>query len=97
MGFELYVLRLEKRCYVPRVDQEKMEMLRLNSMEDFHSLQHNKWGIPEPQASDNRESGSSCFNHFISWVSFDAALVVDLERLDLIIVPGGSTFLDGHS
>ncbi|ORX90758.1 hypothetical protein K493DRAFT_265409 [Basidiobolus meristosporus CBS 931.73] len=44
-----------KECFVPRCDGTRMEMLRLNSYEDYLSLPLNKWKIPEPKLDEVRE------------------------------------------
>ncbi|KAK9702665.1 hypothetical protein K7432_011132 [Basidiobolus ranarum] len=45
-----------KECFVPRCDGTQMEMLRLNSYEDYLSLPLNKWQIPEPRLDEIREN-----------------------------------------
>jgi len=45
-----------KTCYVPRWGKDEMEMVRLESWEDYLLLPVNRWNIPEPahdQARDN--------------------------------------------
>ena len=34
-----------------------MDMVKIDSWEDFLSLPKNKWGIPEPKFDDLRENG----------------------------------------
>ncbi|KAJ1559300.1 hypothetical protein HK096_001030, partial [Nowakowskiella sp. JEL0078] len=47
-----------KDCYVPRWGREKtLEMVKLDSIDDFKSLPLNAWNIPEPSADENRISG----------------------------------------
>lgn len=52
--------------------ENKLKMVLLNSLEDFHSLKTNRWGILEPRLEENRED-----------VLDDPA-----PKLDLLIVPG---------
>ncbi len=49
-----------KSCFVPRFDSKKsqMEMVRLASMKDYHSLPTTKWNIKQPALDDERESFS---------------------------------------
>lgn len=37
-----------KLCYVPRFLGDTMDMLKVTSMEDIHSLPTYKWGIKQP-------------------------------------------------
>ncbi|KAJ3276370.1 hypothetical protein HDV01_004993 [Terramyces sp. JEL0728] len=42
-----------KACFIPMCS-EKMDMVQLKSIDDFHSLKKNSWGIPEPLPEENR-------------------------------------------
>ncbi|CAG8509911.1 8746_t:CDS:10 [Racocetra persica] len=46
-----------KICYVPRWDGENMEMVKLESLDDYLSLKLNKWGIQEPDHDQIRDTG----------------------------------------
>ncbi|CAG8559047.1 4053_t:CDS:2 [Cetraspora pellucida] len=46
-----------KICYVPRWDGESMEMVKLESLDDYSSLKLNKWGIQEPDHDQIRDTG----------------------------------------
>ncbi|KAJ8925491.1 hypothetical protein NQ315_009329 [Exocentrus adspersus] len=45
-----------KKCFVPRYQKAGMEMVRLNSMEDWESLPVTKWNIKQPYLKDVREN-----------------------------------------
>ncbi|RUS34889.1 5-formyltetrahydrofolate cyclo-ligase family-domain-containing protein [Jimgerdemannia flammicorona] len=47
----------KKTCYVPRWGKDEMEMVRLESWEDFLSLPVNRWNIPEPSHEQARDNG----------------------------------------
>ena len=46
----IYSLRL---CYVPRCVGDTMDMLKVTSMEDIHSLPTCYWGITQPAGKIN--------------------------------------------
>ncbi|KAF9409381.1 hypothetical protein BGZ94_001972 [Podila epigama] len=50
------VLNQNKSCYVPRCHGKDMDMVKINSWDDFLSLPKNSWGIPEPKLEDDREN-----------------------------------------
>jgi len=45
----------QKKCYVPRYSKAGMQMVRLNSMEDWETLPMTKWMIKQPALKDVRE------------------------------------------
>lgn len=51
-----HIFRSGKTCYVPCCNPESMQMLRLQGIDDFHSLKRNSWGIPEPSLEEGREN-----------------------------------------
>lgn len=61
-----------------------MDMLELSSMEDFDSLQLDKWGIPTP-SGDSIESRANCFGG--KGITNLRAEAVS-EGLDMIVMPG---------
>ncbi|RUS19096.1 hypothetical protein BC937DRAFT_87996 [Endogone sp. FLAS-F59071] len=46
----------DKACYVPRWGKDEMEMVRLESWEDYLSLPVNRWNIPEPSHDQVRDN-----------------------------------------
>ncbi|TPX37029.1 hypothetical protein SmJEL517_g00825 [Synchytrium microbalum] len=44
-----------KNCYVPQWTSDEMEMVRVNSWEDYQNLPLNKWNIPEPPHDSHRD------------------------------------------
>ena len=38
-----------RACFVPHFDQFKMEMLKVYSLDDLHSLSRDQWGIRQPR------------------------------------------------
>ncbi|KAG0286801.1 hypothetical protein BGZ98_004954, partial [Dissophora globulifera] len=50
------LLDSEKSCYVPRCKGKNMDMVKIESWEDFISLPKNNWNIPEPTQDDPREN-----------------------------------------
>jgi len=49
-----HALNSGKNCYVPYiVNNSKMEMVKINSWEDFLSYPKSKWGYPEPSSMSN--------------------------------------------
>lgn len=50
------LLKSDKNCFIPRCTKSNMDMLKINSIEDFESLPLNKWNIPEPSFDDDREN-----------------------------------------
>ncbi|KAI8369386.1 5-formyltetrahydrofolate cyclo-ligase [Radiomyces spectabilis] len=45
-----------KTCYIPRCTKTTMDMVKISSWEDYTSLPRNKWDIPEPPMSEEREN-----------------------------------------
>ncbi|CAG8518860.1 15085_t:CDS:2 [Rhizophagus irregularis] len=45
----------EKTCYVPRWNNDEMEMVKLFSYKDYLSLPVNRWNIPEPDHNEIRK------------------------------------------
>ncbi|KAG0089107.1 hypothetical protein BGZ92_005293 [Podila epicladia] len=51
------VLDQNKSCYVPRCHgKDIMDMVKIESWDDFLALPKNSWGIPEPKLEDAREN-----------------------------------------
>ncbi|CAO3703939.1 unnamed protein product [Rhizopus stolonifer] len=50
------LLKSDKNCFIPRCTKSNMDMLKINSIEDFESLPLNKWNIPEPSFDEDREN-----------------------------------------
>ncbi|KAF9914017.1 hypothetical protein BX616_009136 [Lobosporangium transversale] len=50
------LLDQSKTCYVPRCKGEDMDMVKVESWEDFVSLPKNNWNIPEPRMDEIREN-----------------------------------------
>lgn len=50
------LFELGKSCFVPRYDGNVMQMVRLNSMEDWENLPMTKWKIKQPKLKDVREN-----------------------------------------
>ncbi|KAF9571490.1 hypothetical protein BGW38_008611, partial [Lunasporangiospora selenospora] len=48
---------LEKSCYVPRCKGKDMDMVKIESWDDFLALPKNNWNIPEPTQDQIRENG----------------------------------------
>jgi 5-formyltetrahydrofolate cyclo-ligase len=63
-----------------------MDMMQLESMEDFRSLKQDKWGIPIP-SRDSIERRHNCFGGLGKTEGQTARDAADVE-LDLIIMPG---------
>ncbi|ORE22451.1 5-formyltetrahydrofolate cyclo-ligase [Rhizopus microsporus] len=51
-----HLLRSGKNCFIPRCTKTHMDMVKINSIEDFNSLPVNKWKIPEPPLDQDREN-----------------------------------------
>jgi 5-formyltetrahydrofolate cyclo-ligase len=70
----------------PRDGQPKsiMDMVELQSMKDFESLEPDKWGIPTP-SKDSISSRANCFGS-IGVTDGNTASIS--EGLDLIVMPG---------
>ncbi|KAI8802403.1 hypothetical protein BJ742DRAFT_684161 [Cladochytrium replicatum] len=47
------------RCYIPRCNGETMDMVKVESLEDFRTLPVNKWNIREPPLDQPRTSAFS--------------------------------------
>ncbi|XP_058794657.1 5-formyltetrahydrofolate cyclo-ligase isoform X2 [Phymastichus coffea] len=45
-----------KEAFVPRYHGQKMEMVKINSMEDYHKLPLTKWNIKQPSVNEIREN-----------------------------------------
>ncbi|KAI8928023.1 5-formyltetrahydrofolate cyclo-ligase [Entophlyctis helioformis] len=69
-----------RQCFVPMCTPTTMDMVRLQSWDDFVSLPKNSWGIPEPRPEDGREN----------------ALDASGSGLDLIVMPGLAFDAQGH-
>ncbi|KAI1300675.1 hypothetical protein EDD11_006073, partial [Mortierella claussenii] len=50
------LLTQKKSCYVPRCKGKDMDMVKIESWEDFLSLPKNNWNIPEPRLDELREN-----------------------------------------
>jgi 5-formyltetrahydrofolate cyclo-ligase len=72
--------------HCPKEGQPKsiMDMVQLQSMKDFESLESDKWGIPTP-SNDSISSRANCFGG-TGVTNGDAASVE--TGLDLIVMPG---------
>ncbi|KAI8076526.1 5-formyltetrahydrofolate cyclo-ligase [Gilbertella persicaria] len=51
-----HILESDKNCFIPRCTKDTMEMVKINSIQDFDSLPINKWNIPEPPLDQPREN-----------------------------------------
>ena len=56
------IIIVEKICYVPRWNNNEMEMVKLNSYQDYLSLPVNRWNIPEPNHDEIRDIGNTKMN-----------------------------------
>lgn len=45
-----------KEAFVPRYQGKEMEMVKINSMEDYHKLPFTKWNIKQPDVEEIREN-----------------------------------------
>ena len=89
----LHSLQANKRVFVPYIyslgckslhkPQSVMDMVSLNSQEDYESLQSNAWGIPTP-APSSIEERANCLGD--SEITLDEG--TDRKALDVIILPG---------
>ncbi|KAG0200992.1 hypothetical protein BGX28_006097, partial [Mortierella sp. GBA30] len=50
------LLDQKKSCYVPRCKGKDMDMVKIESWEDFLALPKNSWNIPEPTFDQVREN-----------------------------------------
>ncbi|KAF8934427.1 hypothetical protein BGZ58_005702, partial [Dissophora ornata] len=50
------LLHQNKSCYIPRCQGKVMDMVKIDSWEDFLSLPKNSWDIPEPKMDEVREN-----------------------------------------
>ncbi|CAO3567700.1 unnamed protein product [Mortierella alpina] len=50
------LLNQKKSCYVPRCKGQIMDMVKIESWEDFLALPKNSWNIPEPTFDQSREN-----------------------------------------
>ncbi|KAF9177923.1 hypothetical protein BGZ50_008241, partial [Haplosporangium sp. Z 11] len=50
------LLEQKKSCFVPRCKGETMDMVKIESWDDFLALPKNSWGIPEPGFDEQREN-----------------------------------------
>eukprot|EP01028_Stygiella_incarcerata_P011302 TRINITY_DN631_c0_g1_i3.p1 TRINITY_DN631_c0_g1~~TRINITY_DN631_c0_g1_i3.p1 ORF type:complete len:182 (+),score=43.74 TRINITY_DN631_c0_g1_i3:255-800(+) len=71
----------EKTVFIPNVDGDQMDMLRVDDMDDYAHFTLNRWGILEPP----REGIEERENPFASEIP-----------LDLLIVPAVAFTRDGH-
>ncbi|XP_015750247.1 PREDICTED: 5-formyltetrahydrofolate cyclo-ligase-like isoform X3 [Acropora digitifera] len=49
------IFQTKKDCFVPRYIGSNMDMVKLDSMEDFFSLPLTSWNIRQPAEDDERE------------------------------------------
>ncbi|XP_070542801.1 5-formyltetrahydrofolate cyclo-ligase-like [Ptychodera flava] len=59
MGILRNLFETNKMCFIPQYIGDKMDMLRLHSMEDYDSLPKTKWNIKQPAEGDQREEALS--------------------------------------
>ncbi|GJJ77050.1 5-formyltetrahydrofolate cyclo-ligase [Entomortierella parvispora] len=53
----IHALLIQKKaCYVPRCHGKDMDMVKIESWEDFLALPKNSWNIPEPRIDEEREN-----------------------------------------
>ncbi|KAG0256255.1 hypothetical protein BG011_004653 [Mortierella polycephala] len=50
------ILEQKKSCYVPRCKGKNMDMVKIESWDDFLGLPKNSWDIPEPSFDEQREN-----------------------------------------
>ncbi|KAF0442217.1 5-formyltetrahydrofolate cyclo-ligase [Gigaspora margarita] len=60
-----------KICYVPCWDGDYMEMVKLESLNDYSSLKVNKWNIPEPDHDQNRDIATQLDLILMPGLAFD--------------------------
>jgi 5-formyltetrahydrofolate cyclo-ligase len=77
-----YRLGTQREAWPPSI----MDMVQLDSIEDFTSLKPDKWGIPTP-SRDSVEKRQNCFGGRGKTEGQTAKEAADAE-LDLIIMPG---------
>ncbi|XP_072037752.1 5-formyltetrahydrofolate cyclo-ligase-like [Amphiura filiformis] len=54
-----HIFANNKTCFIPQYIGPRMNMLKLNSMEDFETLPKTKWNIKQPAEGDDREEALS--------------------------------------
>ncbi|XP_002740689.1 5-formyltetrahydrofolate cyclo-ligase-like [Saccoglossus kowalevskii] len=59
LGILQHIFDSNKVCFVPQYIGNNMDMLKLNSMQDYDALPKTKWNIKQPTDSDNREEALS--------------------------------------
>ncbi|KAB7495945.1 5-formyltetrahydrofolate cyclo-ligase [Armadillidium nasatum] len=61
LGILKDAFKMNKICFIPRYDSSSnhMDMVRINSWQDFESLPETKWKIKQPLLEDKRETALS--------------------------------------
>ncbi|RXG61764.1 5-formyltetrahydrofolate cyclo-ligase, partial [Armadillidium vulgare] len=61
LGILKDAFKMNKICFIPRYDSSSnhMDMVRINSWQDFESLPETKWKIKQPLFEDKRETALS--------------------------------------
>ncbi|CAI2178257.1 11603_t:CDS:2 [Funneliformis geosporum] len=68
----LEVIEQERKiCYVPRWNNDEMEMVKLHSYKDYLSLPVNRWNIPEPNHDESRDIASELDLIIMPGLAFD--------------------------
>ncbi|GES94553.1 5-formyltetrahydrofolate cyclo-ligase isoform X1 [Rhizophagus clarus] len=65
------IFEREKICYVPRWNNDEMEMVKLNSYKDYLSLPVNRWNIPEPGHDEVRDIANELDLIIMPGLAFD--------------------------
>ncbi|RHZ88026.1 hypothetical protein Glove_26g94 [Diversispora epigaea] len=65
------IFQKDKICYVPRWNEDAMDMVRLLSYQDYISLPVNRWNIPEPSHDYNYEIATELDLIIMPGLAFD--------------------------